>query len=134
MFASTNRKRLVFDLKSSMTDTKMLGFSVFSPLDIILQHIYAFGFFSSRYWKIRDLRSATGKSEIVTSSHHLKVHNLSTINFFFIFFLHCGEYLESFHLIPKRLKYCRKLKPKGGGHKKNPCPSVLRFLACPSQG
>ena len=76
LFASTNLKRLVFDVKNSLKGTKMPGFGVFSPLDMILKHIRAFGIFFCRYRKIRDLRAATGKSEIVTSSQHLKGNNL----------------------------------------------------------
>ena len=36
LLASTNLKMIVFDVKNSLTGTKMPGFGVFPPLDIIL--------------------------------------------------------------------------------------------------
>ena len=60
----------------------MPGFGVFSPLDIIYNISVHFELFFYRFWKIRGLRAAMGKSEIVTSSDHLKGYNLVKIIFF----------------------------------------------------
>ena len=51
--------------------------------------------FIIHFWKIRNFRAATDESEIVTSSDHLKGHNLV-------------NNMESFNLILQMLKVSKK--------------------------
>ena len=62
-------KMLVFDVNNALTAIKM---PCFHPLISFYNTSVYFELFFYLYRKIRDLRAATGKSEIVTSSQHLK--------------------------------------------------------------
>ena len=110
---------LVFDVKNAQTVTKMPRFGVFSPLILFITFFY-------RFWKIRGLRAAMEKSEIVTSSDHLKGYNLVKINFFQKMFLHCAEYVEirklSFDTTNAKIE--QKIMKSKGGHNNPPCPSM----------
>ena len=65
-------KMLVFNVKNALEALKCLDVVYFHPLISFYNISVHLELFFYRYRKIRDLRAATGKSEIVTSSEHKK--------------------------------------------------------------